>query len=48
VKDIPFDGTVLIIEPIVAHPRGSSGTKVGLGLGFTIFKPKDYEVRIMG
>jgi hypothetical protein len=48
VNGLPFDGTVLIIEPIVAHPRGETSNKVGLGLAFTIFKPADYEVRIMG
>lgn len=44
VKSLPFDGTVVIVEPI----KGVEQDKTVFGLGFTIFKPKDFEIRMIG
>jgi hypothetical protein len=44
VKSLPFDGTVLIVEPITGKAHGPTA----FGLGFTIFKPKDFEIRMIG
>ena len=48
VRRLPFDGTVLVIEPITGTEGTRSTTPFALGLGITIFKPSDFEVRMIG
>lgn len=48
VRRLPFDGTVLVVEPITGTIANRSSTPAALGLGFTIFKPLDFEVRMIG
>lgn len=45
VKNLPFEGSVLLLEPV----SGTSNKVVtALGIAITIFKPKDFEVRMIG
>lgn len=45
VKSLPFEGSVLLLEPV----SGTSNKVVtSLGVAITIFKPKDFEVRMIG
>jgi hypothetical protein len=45
---LPYTASALIIEPVLGHAHKSSSTKLGYGLALTLFKPKEYEVRMMG
>lgn len=48
VKRLPYEGTVVVIEPITGSTPGSNPVPLALGVAFTIFKPKDFEIRMIG
>jgi len=48
VRRLPFDGTVIVIEPVTGTLPNMSSTPTALGLAFTIFKPLDFEIRMIG
>jgi hypothetical protein len=48
VRRLPFDGTVIVIEPITGTLPNTGYSPQALGLAFTIFKPLDFEIRMIG
>jgi hypothetical protein len=47
-RRLKYDGTVLVIEPVIGLDPGSSTRAAAYGIAFSIFKPKDFEVRMIG
>lgn len=48
VKRLPYEGTVIVIEPVTGNAAGAKSQPIVFGLAFTIFKPKDFEIRMIG
>ena len=48
VTRLPWKGTVLVLEPILGKTAARGGSESACGLGFTIFKPDNYEIRMIG
>lgn len=48
VRRLPYEGTVIVIEPVTGSAPGNKKTSLALGLAFTIFKPRDFEIRMLG
>jgi hypothetical protein len=48
VRRLPYEGTVIVIEPLTGSTPGANAIPLVLGVAFTMFKPKDFEIRMIG
>jgi hypothetical protein len=48
VRRLPYEGTVIVIEPLTGSSPGANSIPLVLGVAFTMFKPKDFEIRMIG
>jgi hypothetical protein len=47
-ESLKYTSSALIIEPVLGHAHKDTSTKLGFGLALTLFKPKEYEIQMMG
>lgn len=47
-RRLTYDGTVVVIEPVLGLEPGSNDQARAYGIALSIFKPKDFEIRMIG